>query len=145
MIKEMRGKFSAAVKPSPSLSPAMIKHGSTDVRAIRQVSSAYYSKVKGRPTPGYKATAQDHFADWDECTDQDAQAVSFFKMFGCRRSSLRIHFPIVNDKPSDRIKDSAANIENSRGTEPKWMQGLPMWSQRVLCLDSVRVEQVVSM
>ena len=53
--------------------PAIIKHGSIDVRAIRQVSSP---KVKGRPAPGYKATAQGNFADRDEGLDRDAQTLS---------------------------------------------------------------------
>jgi hypothetical protein len=51
-------------------------------------------KVKGRPAPGYKATAQGYFADWDECTDQNAQAASFFKMFGMTT-------PFISGSPPD--------------------------------------------
>jgi hypothetical protein len=51
-------------------------------------------EVKGRPALGYKATAQGYFADWDEGLDQNAQAASFFKMFGMTT-------PIISDSPPD--------------------------------------------
>jgi hypothetical protein len=81
------------MKTSPFTSrPAMNKHGSTDVRAIRRYPHPI--KVKGRPAPGYNATTPGNFADWDEGTDQDAQAASFFKMFGMTT-------PVISGSPPD--------------------------------------------
>lgn len=57
---------------------ARTKHCSADVRAIYPQPI----KEKGELASCYKSTAQGYFADWDECTDQDAQTVSFFKMLG---------------------------------------------------------------
>ena len=50
----------------------------------------------------------------DTDADQKRRPVSHRFVFA---PLLRIHLPVVNDKPSDRIRDSAANIVNSRVAE----------------------------
>lgn len=69
------------------------------------------------PRPELQGHCASDYVDKDEVLTRMCKRVSLSNVFGLSILLLRVHCQIVNDEPFENSRDSAANVEKSRGAE----------------------------